>query len=1053
MMNCFTKRFSKLYWTYLASGLLALTSLSVPATAQERIVSGVVKSTEDNTTLAGVNVVVKGTATGTITDVEGKYSLPVPPESQTLVFSFIGLLTKEVEITGQSVIDVSLAVDSKQLAEVVITALGLERDKKSLGYAVQGMNGEVLAKVPTPSLVNNLSGRVAGLQVMSTSTPGGSPEFVIRGFSSVAGNNQPLIVVDGVPIQQTVNTTRTDRESNQRYGGGISELDPNSIAEISVLKGPNAAALYGSRAANGVILVKTKSGSKGKGIGVDVNFATSFERPMIKPKFQNTYGGGSGYTWYADGWSGTVDGSKGTAGTDESWGSPMDGRLVREWYSGTEEVPLTPEPDNWEQWWQTGRTTNTNVAITSGGDNGSFRLSVGRMDQEGIVYNNDYWRNNVRLNASHNFTDKLTVSAMGEYIKSGSENRSFLSNQNFIWHHRQTNFDQLKDWRSYEDVHIQRVGDTDPPNWQHTYFTNPYFLEETLVRPNEKDRFLGNVSITYDIMPWLNLMVRTGTDFWSDTRISVTQFERIRNGALTKGSYNEEVLRRQETNSDFILSFNKSIANTFSILAQAGGVHRSNYYKRNYTNVQQLTIDGLYTTGNNASPNVDESAIEEYEVNSLFGSVQFGYKDYLFLDVTGRNDWSSTLPSAHNSFFYPSVSLSAVLTEILDVQSNILSFAKVRASWAEVGNDAPPYSLEQVYEPKGLYNGSVPKFAENKNIANADLKPETTTGIELGAEVKFLKGRVGLDFTYYDQSTKDQILNVDISRSTGYTSLTLNAGEITNTGIELLLTGTVLNNPAGLNWDIGVAFSKNKNKVIELAEGLTALTLWTERGASLEARVGEPYGNIYGNKFNRADDGQLIFNNGFPSNIPGQHIIGNITPDWLGGVTNTLRYKGITLNVLIDVKAGGDIYDMGTSIARITGVVEESALAREEGTIGTGVKNTGTSDAPVFEPNDVVVPTRQFMGYYSGRQYHEAAVFDGSYVKLREASLSYSLPAKLFESNFLKSVTLSVIGRNLAMLFKNTTHVDPEVSSASLGYNYGQIPSTRSIGFNVNVKF
>jgi TonB-linked SusC/RagA family outer membrane protein len=1053
MMNRFTKPFSKSHWTTVLFYVLALTCISLPALSQEKEISGVVKSSEDNSTLAGVNVVLKGTVNGTITNVDGKFSLTVPDEAETLVFSFIGLLTKEVAIAGQSVMDVTLDVDSKQLAEVVITALGLERDKKSLGYAVQGLNGDVLTKVPSPSLVNNLSGRVSGLQVMSTSTPGGSPEFVIRGFSSVAGNNQPLVVVDGVPIQQTVNTTRDDREGNQRYGGGISELDPNSIAEISVLKGPNAAALYGSRAANGVILVKTKSGAQSKGIGVDINFATSFERPLVKPSFQNTYGGGSGYTWYADGWSGTIDGEKGTAGTDESWGSPMDGRLVRAWYSGTEEVPLLPEPDNWEQWWETGRTTSTNVALTGGGEKSNFRLSIGRMDQDGIVYNNNYFRNNFRLNTSHHFTDKLSVTAMGEYVKSGSDNRSFLSNSNFIWHHRQTSFDKLKNWRDYTDVHIQRDGDTEPPNWQHTYFTNPYYLEEVNVRPNEKDRFLGNISVTYDIMPWLNVMVRTGTDLWTDTRISVTQFERIRKGALTKGSYREEILRRQETNSDFILSFNKSIANKFSILAQAGGVHRTNYYKRNYTEVQQLTIDRVYTTGNNASPNKDESAIEEYEVNSLFGSVQFGFNDYLFLDVTGRNDWSSTLPTANNSFFYPSVSVSAVLTDIFKIQSNFLSFAKVRASWAEVGNDAPPYSLQQVFKPEGLYDGSVPKFAENKNIANADLKPESTTGIELGGELKFLKGRIGVDFTYYDQSTKDQILNVDISRASGYTSLTLNAGEITNQGIELMVTGTVLKLPLGLTWDVGVNFSKNKNRVVELAEGLTSLTLWTDRGASLEARVGQPYGNIYGNAFNRTDDGTLIFTNGFPTNQSGQHNIGNITPDWLGGITNSFRYKGFNLNVLIDIKSGGDIYDMGTSLARVTGVLEESALGREEGTIGTGVMNTGTSEAPVYVPNDVVVPTRQFMGYYSGRQYHEAAVFDGSYVKLREASLSYTLPAKFFENNFLRSVTLSVIGRNLATLFKNTTHVDPEVSSASLGYTYGQVPSTRSLGFNVNVKF
>jgi TonB-linked SusC/RagA family outer membrane protein len=1016
-------------------------------------VSGTVKSNEGTEGLAGVNVVVKGTSVGTITDVEGKYSLTVPQSAEALVFSFIGLVTKEVPIGAQSVIDVAMEWDSKELAEVVVTALGIERDKKSLGYAVQGVSGDVLTKVPTQNVVNNLSGRIAGLQVMGNSTPGGSPEFVIRGFSSVGGNNQPLVVVDGVPISQTVNTTSTDRNDNQRFGGGLSEIDPNSIAEISVLKGPNAAALYGSRAANGVILVKTKSGMKGQGIGVDINFSTTFDNPLVKPEFQNTYGGGSGYTWYADGWSGTVDGLKGTAGTDESWGSPMDGSPVRQWWTGTETAPLLPEPDNWEQWWETGKTVSTNVAITGGTDKSSFRLSVGRMDQDGIVHNNNFWRNNFRLNASHQFTDKLSLSVMGEYIKSGSDNRNFQSSSNFIWHHRHVNFDQLRNYRDYEDVHISKPGDTEPANWQHLYFTNPYFIEEVLVRPNDKDRFLGNISLTYDITPWLSVMARTGTDYWIDTRINVSKYERIRNGSFARGAYSEEVLRRQETNSDFMVTLNKTIASKFAVVAQVGGVHRTNYYKRNYTLVEQLTIDGVYNTGNNASPNKDESLIEETEVNSLFGSVQIGLNDFLFLDLTGRNDWSSTLPSANNSFFYPSVSLSAVLTEMVDMSDNILSYAKLRASWAEVGNDAPPYSLQQVFDPKGLYDGSVPKFAESKSIANANLKPESTTGIELGGEFKFLRGRVGLDVTYYDQSTENQILAVDISRSTGYTSLTLNAGEITNKGIEVTVSGTILKLPTGLTLDAGVNFAKNKNEVVELAEGLSSLTLWTERGASLEARVGEPYGNLYGNKFNRTETGELIFTNGYPTNITGQHAIGNITPDWIGGVFGTLKYKGIALNVLVDAKMGGDIYDMGTSIARITGVLKESEAGREEGTIGVGVKNIGSSDVPQYVPNDVVVPTRQFMGYYSGRQFHEAAVFDASYVKLREVSLTYTLPSRLFEKNFLQSVSLSLIGRNLAILFKNTTHIDPEVSEGRLGYNYGQLPSTRSLGFNLNVKF
>lgn len=1041
----------------LARGFLLLLLYSCitvfPAHAQEKIIKGKIISEEDKGGIPGVNIVVKGASTGTISDGDGNYSLSVPEGAETLVFSFIGLETKEIAIGNLSVIDVGMESDVKQLTEVVVTAFGMERNKAALGYSVQSVDGSVVSKVPNQNVVNNLSGRVPGLQVSGNSAPGGSPEFVIRGFSSVSGNNQPLVVVDGVPIQQTSNSTSTERTNNQRFGGGLSEIDPNNIAEISLLKGPNAAALYGSRAANGVILITTKSGAGAKGIGVDANFSTTFENPLVKPKFQDTYGGGYGYdTWYADGWSGTVDGFKGTAGTDESWGAPMDGRQVRHWWSGAETAPLVPEPDNWEQWWQTGQTATSTVAISGGNDQGNFRLSLGKTGQEGIVHNNSFWRNNFRLNSSYKFTDKLSVITIGEYIKSGSDNRNFLSNQTFIWHHRHVNYNQLRNYKDYEDVHIQRAGNTEPPNWQHTYFTNPYFIEEVLKRPNEKDRFLGNIALNYTFNEWLSLMVRTGTDVWTDTRMNIVAYERVRN-SFGRGSYSEEVLRKQETNSDMILTFSRDLTPDFKLTAQAGGIARSNFYKRNYSEVQQLTIDGVYNLGNNASPNIDASTIEESQVNSLFGSLQMGYGNFLFLDVTGRNDWSSTLPASNNSFFYPSVSLSAVLTEMIPLESKILSFAKVRASWAQVGNDADPYLLQQVYSPTGLWDGSIPKFAESKEIANSELRPEITTGIELGADIRFLSGKIGLDLTYYDQSTRDQILGVDISRSAGYTRRILNAGEIQNKGVEIMLIGTPVELPNSFRWDVSVNFARNRNQVVELAEGLTSLTLWSDRGASLEARVGEPYGNLYGNKFARAEDEQLIFRNGYPYNLPGQHIIGNITPDWLAGFSNSVSYKGVALNVLLDMKKGGDLYDMGVSLQRVTGVLEETAVGREEGVIGEGVMNVGTTEDPQYATNDVVVPARNFYGYYSGRQYHEAAVFDGTYVKLREASISYTLPAKWMAGNFLEAVSVSVVGRNLAILFKNATHMDPEVSSASLGYSYGQLPSARSMGFSVNVKF
>lgn len=1026
------------------------------AFGQDKLISGKVTSGTDKEALPGVSVLVKGTSIGTVTNIEGVYKINVPADKNILIFSYIGFKTQEVEIGSQSAVDFVMTEDAQQLSEVIVTAFGLEREKKALGFSVQDVKGTELMEARSSNVLNNLSGRIAGVQITSAGGPGSGSDILIRGISSVSGNNQPLVVIDGVPMTQTSNASNSERGQNQRYGGGISEINPDNIAEISVLKGANAAALYGSRAANGVILITTKSGKGQKGIGVEFNTNMTFERPMIKPRFQNIYGGGVGYrTWYSDGRSGLVDGIRGTDGTDESWGAPMDGRLVRHWWSGTEVAPLTPQPNNWEEYWMTGKTMTNNVAISGGNDKGTFRLSVGRMDQDGIMYNNDYYRNNFRLNSTYKFTDKLSVTTMAEYIKSGADNRRYTTSQDFQWHHRHISWAQVRDYRRYEDVHIQRPGDSQPPNWQHTFFTNPFFIQERLTFGNEKDRFLGNIMVNYQINSWLNVMARSGTDFFSDTRINVTNWERVRNGTFIRGAYEEDIHRRQETNSDLIVSLNKTIATNFSISAQVGGVTRSNYFKNNYVLARELTVDGIYNLNNNAAPPLTTSRIEESQVNSVFGSAQIGYKNFMFLEFTARNDWSSTLPTDNNSFFYPSVSASAVISDMIpSISGNVLSFAKLRASWAEVGNDAPPYQLDQTFVSRGLWNGTTPTFSDQPVLANAFLKPEITRSVEFGADFRFFNGRIGLDLTYYSAATRNQIVSVEISRAAGYNSRVLNAGEITNKGFEAMLSGNVVKLRNGFSWDIGLNFARNINEVVELADGLEALTLWSIRGASLEARVGQPYGSLYGRKFERSPDGQMVFNNlGFPSVLPGLHVIGNIVPDWLGGISNTFSYKGLSLTTLIDIKMGGDIYDMGTSIARITGVLEETGIGREEGVIGVGVRNVGTSDAPQYIPNDIIAPAQQFYGFYSGRQFHEAAVFDGSYVKLREMVLGYSLPAKLFEKNFIRTAKVSIVGRNLAMLFSNHRHVDPELSSANQGYTEGQLPSTRSVGFNLNVTF
>jgi TonB-linked SusC/RagA family outer membrane protein len=603
--------------------LLSMCSLLTNA----QTISGIVSSKEDGP-LPGVSVLIKGTTTGTISDVYGKFTLQAPSPDKIIVFSAIGFSTQEVLAGNKTNFDILLAGDNQLLNEVVVTALGISREKKSLGFSQQEVSGSTLTESRSNNVVNGLSGKVAGVRISSNGGPGSGSNIQIRGASSVSGNNEPLIVINGVPMQQS---------NDNKYGGGISEVNPDNIKTLSILKGPNAAALYGSRAANGVILITTKDGSSTKGIGVEFNSNYTVERPFVKPDFQNTYGGGNGYrTWYSDGWSGVIQpdaydqyqaaygnlvpgSTTGTAGTDESWGAPMDGRLTRQWWTGTDVAPLVPQPNNWDDFWDTGSTITNSIALSGGNEFGNFRLGYSKLNQKGISAFNDYNRDNFTLASGYNLTKWLKANFSADYIKTGG-NRSYQSGQQFIWAHRDVSWDKIENWADYTDVHIQRavagkLADTDPPNWQHTYFTNPFYTNENLPSTNDKDRLLGNISIQATLSEHLKLMLRTGTDVWTDTRINVNNFERVRNGNLTPGTYSEEVLRKQENNHDFLFSYDKMFSNDFSFVAQAGGAQRTNFYKRNYTNVGQLVVDGIYNLSNaNPSQNTAESRIEKSEV-------------------------------------------------------------------------------------------------------------------------------------------------------------------------------------------------------------------------------------------------------------------------------------------------------------------------------------------------------------------------------------------------------------------------------------------------------
>ncbi|HWV30605.1 MAG TPA: SusC/RagA family TonB-linked outer membrane protein [Dyadobacter sp.] len=1021
--------------------------------AQDLSIKGKVQSADGY--LPGASILIKGTSRGSTTDTNGDFTLSAPANA-TLVISFIGYKTMEIPVGTKTVFDIMLENDATQFNEIVVTALGIAREKKALGYAVQEVSGKTLTQARETNLVNSLSGRLAGVQVTnSNGAPGSSSRMIIRGASSIGSNNQPLFVVDGVPVDNSNFGSGTGID----YGNAAASINPDDVESINVLKGPSAAALYGSRGANGVVLITTKSGKGTKGIGVSFNSNTAFESPFRLPKWQNEYGqGAKGLFSYVDGTGAGVN-----DGVDESWGPKLDGRLLPQFDSpiaadGTRTpTPWVAHPDNVDKFFETGRTLTNNVAITGANDKGDFRLSFTDLDQTGILPNTNYKRRTVSLNAGWNLTKKLSIRATGNYVNDGSDNRNNFGLY-FIWFGRQVDMDKLKDYHKPGSIYQY--------NWNDNYWTNPYYLLNESTRANERDRLYGNMSATYKFTDWLSLTARTGTDFYEDRRKTKSAARQAKIGASALyDAYNEEQIFVRESNSDFLLNATHKFGE-FDITANIGGNHRTNYAQRNYMGATELAIPRVYNMGNSRQRPVTENSFIRKSVNSLYASANLGFRNYLFVDLTARNDWSSSLPSDNRSYFYPSAAVSAIITDIFDVKSPILSFAKLRAGWARVGNDTDPYRLASTYKYENPW-GSTPSLSENNALLNANLKPELTSSYEIGTDIRLWQNRIGLDITYYKKVSSNQILDVNISNATGYLSKLLNAGKIENQGVEIQLTASPIKTDA-FEWQVGLNWARNKNKVVSLANNLTtyqlntsynALTQTTStnsfRGLSVEARVGQPYGTFFGKGFLRAPDGQIVYDaQGYPMLESASRVLGNFTPDWIGGFSNTFRYKNLSLSTLIDVKHGGDIFSQSINIGRYTGVLAETTLGREDGIIGQGVVNKGTAAAPEYVPNEKRISSEEYHHKYYLLTNNENTIFDASYVKLREVKLTYMLSGQVFKKLPFRDIAISIVGRNLALLKSNLPHIDPETSYYNdgnlQGIENGQIPTTRTVGFNIS---
>jgi TonB-linked SusC/RagA family outer membrane protein len=1030
--------------------------------AQETRVTGQVLAGDANQPLSGVQIVVKGTTVGTLSDGSGNYVIRVPTGANTLVFSFIGYRTVEQEITGP-VMNVSLTREAIGLEGITVTALGITREKRSLGYSVQNVSAEQIADVPKLNLVDALQGNVAGVKITSSNNPGGSSRIVIRGASSITGNNQPLFIIDGVPID---NTARGERGGvNQGYGGydygnRAADIDPNNIESISVLKGPNAAALYGSRAANGAVVITTKKGHSGGGLGITATVGTTFERPLRLPDYQNLYGQGFGgqFSWKDGNYGGVYDGA------DESWGPRLDGRLICQFTSpgaGTDNcqpTPWLPQPNNVRDFFDTGVTTNITVGLARSDERSNVRLSATNVQMAGMYPGNEIDRIGATLAGGIKLTDRLSADGTINYMQNEARNRPGTGYdgtnvmQQFVWFGRQVDLNVLKNNYACapNDTRGPCQQGNDWYNWNYSYHDNPYSIARENRNWDTTDRIIGNLALTYGFTDWLSATVKSGTDYFDEKRKRTFAWGHF-GGGFPKGAFEDETLWNRETNTEFLATAMRNLSPDLTLTMNAGANRRDEEFKLNHVSASELSVPGIYTLANAGVTPVTQDHTTKRRVNSLYGAANLNFRNYLSVDVTGRNDWSSTLPQENNSYFYPSISSAFVFTDAFNMDLPLLSSGKVRASWTRVGNDAAPYQTTAVLAA-GTAWGGIPGFSIPNTIPNVNLKPEETTAWEVGADLGFFNERLGFVATYYDNTTVNQIMPVQISRASGFTNQVLNAGEVRNWGTELLLNARPVQLGNGFRWDMTVNWAKNNSEVVDLYGDLQTLVLGVYWSLNIEARKGEPYGAMFGNGYLRDDQGRiLVADNGRPIRDANRKVLGNYNPDWTGGLMNRFSYGPFDASILFDMQQGGDVFSVTNYFGNYAGVLESSLEGRENDICDPGVLVQGIrrSDG---QPNTTrVCPETYFGGLYGN---HESAIYDASYVKLRELKLGYQLPNAITSRLGFSAANLAIVGRNL-FLWSDTPNIDPETAFSSgnvQGIEFGQFPSARSVGFTVTVR-
>ncbi len=1103
------------------------------ANAQTRTISGKVTSGDDGMGIPGATVVVKGTTQGTTTDLDGLYTLNVEPSAEVLVFSFVGMTTVEIELGNSNSIDVVLETESTLMDEVVVTALGISREKKSLGYAVQELDGDAVNRIRSTNVVNSLSGKAAGVDIKQAATMGGSANILIRGTASLTQNNQALFVIDGVPIDNSNTSTNQNGWGGYDYGNTAMDINPDDIESVSILKGAAASALYGSRAANGVVLITTKKGKTTeagqKRLGVTINSGVTFTSADMStaPQWQNTYGAGYGpfYENFDDDFNAAHGVEAGnfffgdfnndgvmhlitTSSEDASWGEKFNPDLgVIQW---TNIDPTRPEFGQERPWvagangldyfFNTGVKWTNNVSIDGANENGTFRLSYTNLDEKGMLVNSWIKKNIINFAGSYNITKKISVMANITYNNTKAQGRAGTgydgSNpmQSFgQWFERNVDLKKLDDnylrgdgtqlswnsryWGTFDSDGNRVMDGVD--HLKPAYFDNPYWVRRKNYQDDERNRVFGYASAKWEFTDYLNATARFGLDSYA-----TEQNERIAVGSLDLSDFTNFRKNYLETNTDIMLNFNK----TFGKFSVIGMVGFANNYRQNSTilssTVGGLVVPDLYAVSNSVSPVAVTEQLVKQGYNSIYGSLSIGYNNFLYIDASARNDyWSTLAKDVDNSYLYPAVSASLLLNELGSLKDvSWLSFLKLKGNYAQVGNDAPAYSLVSTYQ-QGTSWGNYALFSVNSTLQNYNLRPERTKSWEFGVEANFFQNRLGFDITKYKANSYDQIMPVSVSPMSGVSRRFVNSGEIENKGWEIAITGSPVRSK-DWNWDLGVNWWTNDNKVISLYEGVENMIIYSAWDVSINATVGQSYGTIRGTDFVYTNGEKTVGDNGYYMKSANDTVIGDITPDWRMGINSNLSWKNFSLYVLVDFQKGGDIYSINTKYGQATGLYAETvgtnalgnpqrdnvvstadgdlgphfggglplneAAANSGGYILPGVKEDGST-------NDMLVSAGRWgRAFYYNNSPTARYVLDASYVKLREVALTYNFPSKMFKNNFIHSLSIAATGRNLWIISKNVDHFDPEFQLSSgnqQGIETGAYPSARTYGFNVKIGF